>query len=560
MSYYHTPGYKTNLTTAKTTFIIWGKYKGNKNNIPKITSVDGAKFSQGSNHLYLRDIDTDLLKKQQTLKGIENASFDVKTKDEISESLVKGCESLTMPDANFNVRHYDNGLNIGENGGGTFVAWGEMLDGMMSKVSGRFMSYDGKEFTVENAFKSAKEGTKRGKFYDIRTKETNAIRFDKDIEECMKKLLGLNIQPPPVSDDDDDQSVQSVNPYGLNLIDDGSIYSFSDNPIRNNTDVIVGQTQLGGIQLKYFMKGMKHKFENNSPFHHTNDFNSDNQKKFLPEKEYEEKAFIERLVQLETEIINHNSENFNKTYQNFQFNDDSHPDKIDYYINEEGNSEFESPHKNVLVYDYYREKAVIIFYKKDNTIYYRITSSNIYYGKPKEKNNYSYRVTLKDNLYQSDIEDGFLYLPQKQTVDVDVFSENNDQFKSVSDLTTDIKSFSIEPVFSYVIHNRKIKYNVSYFRIDRSNLDKSVEDRTYLIDFDKYIKGVHSHQIRYINNKDIKLEIKKEVRYRNDGYIGNIVDKSDDTNIIMPYYQGGSNIRKRKTKHKRKRKNATLKK
>ena len=576
MSYCHTPGYRTKLEKDQTTFIIWGKYKVTTNYVPRISRIDGAKFSQGDQDFHLSNFTDDAiqnLKKSSTALGLDNATNkNVKYEDITSDinDKIGDCENHLKLTDSANAAYNDTGLKIVDDTGGTFVAWGEILKGVMTTVSGKFISNQGdleeNAFTIQNATIGNVSAIRlnKGIFYNIGTKQKDAIQFGKGIEECMKELLGMNV-PPSVSDDDDDdddddQSVQSVNTYGLNPSDDDSIYSFSDNPLHDNPKIIVDQTQLSGILLKNFMKGMKHKFENDSSFHHTDNFNPDNQKNFLPEIEYKEKEFIERLVQLETEIINHNSENFNKAYQNSQFNDDSRPDKIDYYINEKGNSEFESPPKNVLVYDYYREKAVIIFYiKDDNTIYYRITSSNIYYRKPNENNNYSYRVTLKDNLFQSNSEDGFLFLPQKQAVVTDIFSENNDQFQSVGEMEDDINNFSIEPVFSYVIHNRKINYTVSYFRIDRSNLDKSAEDRTYLIDFDKYIEEKHSHQIRYINDQDIKLKI-EGVGYRNDGYVGDIVDKNDDTKIIMPYYQGGSNIRKRKTKHKRKRKNATLKK
>ena len=127
-------------------------------------------------------------------------------------------------------------------------------------------------------------------------------------------------------------------------------------------------------------------------------------------------------------------------------------------------------------------------------------------------------------------------------------------FQPVGQLKTDIKSFTIEPVFSYDINDEgKINYTVSYFRIDRSVGD-TVD--TYLIHFEEYKKFEKNlHYIQTINEN--KVTIKEN----------EIVNKNDQQKKILYYHKieydkskGGSNIRKRKTKHKRKRKNATLKK
>ena len=559
MSYCHTPGYKTKLVKDKTTFIIWGKYKGKNNNIPKITSVDGAKFSQGDNHLYLRDIDNDLLKKQTTSKGIENANFDLKIKHEIDPK-INGCGSLTMPDKKPDVRHYDNGLNIGEKGGGTFFAWGEMLDGMMSRVSGRFISYDDKEFTVENAFKTIGEENKRGKFYDIRTKQENAIQFDKDIEECMTKLLGMNIIP------DDDESVGSEGSVDIFVDNNTDIEGINPMPLKDSGPASIHKSNHSGISLANFMNSMKHNFEiNPSPFHHRktpiedkirtyDDFNGgalneDNNANlyFLSENKYEEQAFIEGLIDLENKI---------KTYSN---NKNDKNDKIDQYIQKYGNQTSLNT-TNALVYHYSKEKKsddldlnrpnhlVIIFYIKDDSIYYRITSSNIYSNNLTSNDDYSYEIVL-DNDIKSDILT-YLYKPKKNE-NVQAIGDNSEQslFQPVGELETDIKSFTIEPVFSYAIHEGKINYTVSYFRIDLSV-------GTYLIDFEKYKNFENNlHYIQTINGNEV--EISKD---------NHIVNKNDVQKEILYYHKidnkkkGGSNIRKRKTKHKRKRKNATLKK
>ena len=150
-------------------------------------------------------------------------------------------------------------------------------------------------------------------------------------------------------------------------------------------------------------------------------------------------------------------------------------------------------------------------------------------------------------------EQPYLYKPEKnetfQAIDDD---SKQSLFQPVDELKNDIKSFTIEPVFSYAIHEGKINYTVSYFRIDRS-VDDTVD--TYLIDFEKYkIFKDNLHRIQTINGNEVTIKD------------NHIVNKSDQKEIL--YYhkieydksKGGSNIRKRKTKHKRKRKNATLKK
>ena len=630
MSYYHTPGYRTKLETAKTTFIIWGKYTGNKNKIPKITSVDGAKFSQGDNNLYLRDIGesiiNDLRVKQQTPKGIENASFDLKIENIITPK-IDGCGSLKMPDIDPRAGHYDNGLNIGEKEGGTFVAWGEMRDGMMSKVSGKFLSNQGQEFTVENAFKNLKKDNRRGIFYDIGTKQEDPIQFGEDIEKCMKELLGMNITSLSVDDDDyDDKSVQSLK-FIVGDEQSDNIYGKNPMSLNDSDPLYFPKQQDEKISLANFMNSMKKYFEEDSSVFHkqitlTNveqktvkrgwndddsavksddkssdestvkpdDESGDNssgalneiynaQLYFLEEKEYNKQTFIKELIELENTIKNHIKQKLqaeallkrDEFYQSENESVSNDSDKIDEYI-KKNRQETTLDATNALVYHYSKENKskgsdeiyrpnhlVIIFYVKENSIYYRITSSNIY-SKGREitlgltsSKHYSYKIVLDNKIEKGN--QPYLYTPEKNETG-QVIGDNSAQslFQPVGDLTNDIKSFTIEPVFSYDIDNEgKINYTVSYFRIDRS--DGGTVD-TYLINFEEYKNFRNNlHRIQTINGNEVIIS--KD---------NHMINKSDQKDIL--YYhkiefdksKGGSNIRKRKTKHKRKRKNATLKK